>query len=213
MGVQGITDEKALALLAPGGHFADSAIGSKIENLAPEMPPEALALLDKFSDIFDEVGGFTKILSGEGESGVRAGVHAGTLLRTSTPRLRERALTVEKQCSIFATKALKMAAAMDASVISPRGDAKSAFILSALPTDAVVSVDSHTSSPAFVDDNRQLAVLLAKAEAIDGETLIEMTHPQNEDVLVEKYRQRQEAAARAAAANPIAAAEAAKGKK
>lgn len=213
MGVQGITDEKALALLAPGGHFADPAIGSKIENLAPEMPPEALALLDKFADIFDEVGGFTKILSGEGEAGVRAGVHAGTLLRTSTPRLRERALIVEKQCSAFATKALKMAAAKDASTITPRGDEKQAFILAEIPTDALVTVDSHTSSPAFVDDARQLAVMLAKAEAIDGESLIEMTHPQNEDFLVERYRQRQEAAAKAAAENPVAAAEAAKSKK
>ena len=177
------------------------------------MMPEALPLLSVWSDIFDEVGGFTKILSGEGESGVRAGVHAGTLLRTSTHRLRERALTVEKQCSTFATKALKMAAAKDAAVIAPRGDAKQAFLLSTLPCDATVSVDSHTSSPAFVDDNRQLAVMLAKAEAIDGESLIEMTHPQNEDFLVEKYRQRQEAAAKAAAANPVAAAEAAKAKK
>ena len=210
LGVQGISDEKALALLAPGGHFADAAIGSKIENLAPELPPEALPLLSVWSDILDEVGGFTKILSGEGESGVRAGVHAGTLLRTSTPRLRERALTVEKQCSAFATKALKMAAAKSATVIEPRGDAKQAFLLSTLPCDVSVSVDSHTSSPAFVDDNRQLAVMLAKAEAIDGESLIEMTHPQNEDFLVEKYRQRQEAAAKAAAANPVAAAEAAK---
>lgn len=210
LGIQGITDEKALALLAPGGHFADAAIGSKIENLAPEMPPEALPLLNVWSDIFDEVGGFTKILSGEGEAGVRAGVHAGTLLRTSTPRLRERALTVEKQCSTFATKALKMAAAKSATVIEPRGDAKQAFLLSTLPTDTSVSVDSHTSSPAFVDDNRQLAVMLAKAESIDGESLIEMTHPQNEDFLVEKFRQRQEAAAKAAAANPVAAAEAAK---
>lgn len=213
VGFQGVTDEKALALLAPGGHLAESAIGGKVENLAPEMPPEALAYLEKLEQIFDDVGGFTNILSGEGEPGVRAGVHAGTLLRTSTPRLRERALLVEIQYGAFQTKALKMAAAKDATKLTPRGDEEQAFLLSSLPPDAEVTVDSHTSSPAFVEDERQLAMSLAKADAIDGETLIEMTHPPREDLLIERYRQRQEAAAQAARENPVAAAEAAKSQK
>lgn len=213
VGFQGVTDEKALALLAPGGHLAESAIGGKVENLAPEMPAEALPYLEKLEQIFDDVGGFTNILSGEGEPGVRAGVHAGTLLRTSTPRLRERALTVEIQFGDFMTRALKMAQAKDARVQVPRGDESQEYLLSQLPPDAVVTVDSHTSSPAFVEDEREVAMALAKAEAIDGETLIEMLHPPREDLLVERYLQKQAAVAKAAAENPVAAQEAAKKKR
>lgn len=213
VGFQSVTDEKALALLAPGGYLSESAIGGKVENLAPEMPAEALAYLEKLEQIFDDVGGFTNILSGEGEPGVRAGVHAGTLLRTSTPRLRERALDVEIAYGSFSTKALKMAQSKDAKVQIPRGEEGQAFLLSQLPPDAVVSVDSHTSSPAFVEDERQLAYALAKAEAIDGETLIEMVHPPREDLLIERLRARQEAQAKWAAENPTAAAEASKRKR
>lgn len=213
VGFQGVTDDKALALLTPGAYLAESAIGGKVENLAPEMPPEALAWLEKLEQIFDDVGGFTNILSGEGEPGVRAGVHAGTLLRTSTPRLRERALLTELQYGAFMTKALRMAQAKDAKLMLPRGDAEQAFLLKNLPADAVVTVDSHSSSPAFVEDERQVAMTLAKAEAIDGETLIEMMQPPRAELLIERLRQRQEAQAKFAAENPMVAAEQAKRKR
>lgn len=211
-GFNSVTDERALALLAPGGSITEQASGAKVDNLAPDMPPEALDYVNKLEDIFDDVAGFTNILSGQGEPGVRAGVHAGTLLRTSTPRLRDRALMLERQAGEIATKALHMHQAKEAVAIIPGGDAGQEFLLAQLPADAIVTVDSHTSSPAFVDDNRQTAFALAKAEAIDGRTLIEMLHPPREDVLIARFEQRQQAQAAADAANPVAAAERAKGK-
>lgn len=192
-GFQSLTEEKARALLAPGGQVTESAIGAKVDNLAPEMPPEALEYLDKLESIFDDVAGFTNILSGQGEPGVRAGVHAGVLLRTSTPRLRDRALLAERQCSAFATKAMQMLQTKTADVIT--ADDGSTFMLKQLPDEAVCSVDSHTSSPAFVDDNRQQAFSLAKAGAIDQETLIEMLHPPREDALIARLRANQAAQA------------------
>lgn len=209
-GFQSITEEKARALLSPGGQITEAAIGAKVDNLAPEMPPEALTYLDKLEDIFNDVAGFTNILSGQGEPGVRAGVHAGVLLRTSTPRLRDRALMAERQCSEFGNKVLGMLQAKDASVLIAADNSE--FTLAQLPDDAACTVDSHTSSPAFVDDNRQLAYSLAKAGAINGETLIQMLHPPGEDILVARLRAQQAAEAKAAAANPVAAAEAAKKK-
>lgn len=209
-GFQSLTEEKARALLSPGSTITEAAIGAKVDDLAPEMPPEALTYLDKLEDIFDDVAGFTNLLSGEGEPGVRAGVHAGTLLRTSTPRLRDRALLVEKQAGDFGNKVLDMLRTKDATVI--RAADGSEFLLTQLPSDAMVSVDSHTSSPAFVDDNRQLTFALAKAEAIDGETMIEMLHPPRQDVLIARYRQRQEAQAKFAQEHPELAAESAKKK-
>lgn len=209
-GFQSITDEKAKALLSPGGTITEAAIGAKVDDLAPEMPPEALAYLGELKEIFNEVAGFTNLLSGEGEPGVRAGVHAGVLLRTSTPRLRDRALLAETQCSDFGNVVLSMLRQKDPTPVFPgEGDE---FTLKQLPEDCEVTVDSHTSSPAFVEDNRQMAYSLAKAEAIDGETLIEMLHPPREELLISRLRARQRAQAEFAAKHPELAAERAKKK-
>lgn len=210
-GFQSLTDEKARALLAPGGTITEPAIGAKVDDLAPEMPPEALTYLDKLEDIFNDVAGFTNILSGEGEPGVRAGVHAGVLLRTSTPRLRDRALMTERQCSQFGDLCLGMLQTKDAKVILAADGGE--FMLSQLPADAACTVDSHSSSPAFVEDNRQMALTLAKAEAIDGETLIEMMQPPREETLKARLRARQKAEAEFAAKHPELVAEQGKKKR
>ena len=199
-GFQSLTDEKARALLSPGSSITEGAIGAKVDSLAPDMPPNALEYLNMLEQNFNDTAGFTAILSGEGEPGVRAGVHAGVLLRTSTPRLRDRALSIERQCTQFGTLALEMAKAKDARVLKTRGG--DTFLLAQLPEDAEASVDSHTSSPAFSEDIRQLAFQLAKAGIIDGETVLEMIHPPREDTLIERFRQNAEAQAKALAANP-----------
>lgn len=204
-GFQGITEEKARTLLAAGGTVTDGATGAKVENLAPEMPAMSMDYLDRLDAYFDESAGFTNILSGQGEPGVRAGVHAGVLLRTSTPRLRDRALIVERQAAAVGTLYMDIAKAKDGTVLKTRKGADGAvetFLLSQLPPDACVSVDSHTSSPAFSEDNRQTAFALAKAEAIDPQTLIEMIHPPREEELIERLNSRQEAQAQALAAHP-----------
>lgn len=209
-GFQGSTEEKATALLSPGGIITESAMGAKVDNLAPDLPPESLAYLDKLSDIFNEVAGFTNILSGEGEPGVRAGVHAGVLLRTSTPRLRDRALMVERQAATFGDLCLGMLKTKDP--ITLRTDDGSEFLMSQIPDDAACYVDSHSSSPAFVDENRQEAYSLAKAGVIDGETLLEILHPARMDMMVDRLRTRLKAEAQAAAQNPDAAKETGKKK-
>jgi hypothetical protein len=211
-GFQNITEEKARAMLAPGGILTDpNGMAGKIESMAPELPPEALAWLSKVEDIFDDVGGFTAMLNGEGEPGVRAGVHAGVLLRTSTPRIRDRALLLEHQVAAFGDLCLKASQEKDAKIIT--GIEGTEFLLKQLPPDASVTVDSHTSSPAFSEDNKQLAFALAKAGVMDGESLIEAVHPPREDLLLDRYRAGQKAQAEWAAAHPVEAAEQSKRKR
>ena len=86
------------------------------------------------------------------------------------------------------------------------------FLLKQLPPDSEMTVDSHTSSPAFVEDNKQTAFALAKSNAIDGETLIEMLHPPREETLKARLRRRQEAEAQFAAQHPELAQDAGKKK-
>lgn len=198
-GFQGMTDERARAMLMPGGTVVEGAVGAEVKNLAPTMPDNWLEYLDKLDDYFDQSAGFTNILSGQGEPGVRAGVHAGVLLRTSTPRLRDRALLVENQCAQVAELCLDIKIAKDAKVYYTAPDdqgKRQEFMLSAIPDDHEVEVDSHSSSPAFTEDNRQDAFAMFKAQAIDGEDLIDALNPPRAETLKTRYRER--AAAQAA---------------
>lgn len=201
-GFQGVTEEKARALLMPGGALIEGAVGAKVENLAPDMPANAMELLAYYAEVFNETAGFTNVLSGQGEPGIRAGVHAGTLLRTSSARLMDRALMVEHQASEFADLCLNMSRNKDPTVITA-GEGEQ-FMLDQLPGDTYAAVDSHSSSPAFAEDNKQLLFALAKAGAIGPEDLIEGTQPPRQDVLLYNLKVRQKAEAEMLAKNPEA---------
>jgi hypothetical protein len=84
--------------------------------------------------------------------------------------------------------------AMDA-LIYTTADSKQEFLLSQLPENYQVQVDSHSASPAFAEDNRQVAIALARAGAIDAEDLIHMLHPPGAELLLARLRQRQKAQA------------------
>jgi hypothetical protein len=226
-GFQGITEEKMRAFLSPNGFLTEPQGQTKIDSLAPEMPQEALAYLNLLDRYFDDAAGLTPILSGRGEQGVRAGVHAGTLVKTGSPRLRDRALLVEGQCANAGDLCLKISQAKDPRLFSARApqteitgqDAwsqimrsvgarraaaggKTEFLLANLPNDAEVVVDSHSSSPAFSDASQNLAFALAKAGAIDGDSLIQLSHPPHEDELRDRFRRKQEQEAKLIQAHP-----------
>lgn len=193
IGFNNITPEKARALLTAGGMLTDDSPTGKIESLAPNLPTDALQWIRYLNECFDESAGFTNIMSGQGESGVRAGNHANTLLRTSSPRLRDRALIVENQCATLGDLVFGMLQAKDATVytVGEEGAEAKEFLLKQLPDDATVVVDSHTSSPAFSGDHQNLAFALAKAQAIGPEQLIRMTHPPREEELILALKKKQ----------------------
>ena len=85
---------------------------------------------------------------------------------------------------------------MDALVYTT-SDSKIDFLLSQLPENFQVQVDSHSASPAFAEDNRQVASALARAGAIDAEDLIHMLHPPGAELLLARLRQRQKQMAQA----------------
>jgi hypothetical protein len=87
--------------------------------------------------------------------------------------------------------------AMDPSVYETT-DSKVQFYLHQLPGHFQVQVDSHSASPAFAEDNRQIAIALARAGAIDSEDLLHMLHPPGMDMLLARLKQRQKAQAQAA---------------
>jgi hypothetical protein len=146
--------------------------------------------------LFDEAAGFSPIMGGQGEPGVRAGVHAQTLVRTSSPRLIDRASRIERQLAQSGYLSLRIMQAEDPSIyITDKG---TEFLLEDLPDNFQVEVDSHSASPAFAEDIRQTAIALARAGAIDAEDLLHLMKPPGMDLLIARLRQRQKAQAQQA---------------
>lgn len=210
-GFSTITPEQQLALYSPSGSLTDAnpANLTSIDTFAPEIPPELMPLIDRIDAAMDDIAGFTPVLSGQGDQGVRGNAQANTLIRTSSPRLRDRALITERQYGDLGHKCLLMSQAKNANIyhttkagggiMSMFGGGKKKdpqkFLLSQLPEDATVTVYAHTSSPAFSEDNTNKAFALQRAGAIDGEALLDMTNTPNADKLILQLRGRQEAQA------------------
>jgi len=195
-GFQSITEEQYYKLISEGGFVSDPNPNAKATKLTEPPPQGYLEELEFIVRMYDEAGGFTPVLSGQGESGVRAGVHAQTLVRTSSPALIDPATRIERQLAESGDLGLRLMQDVDAGIYQTEKGQD--FTLDLLPEPFTVEVDSHSASPAFAEDSRQLAIALARAQAISAEDLIEMLHPPNAELLLARLRQRQQAQAQAA---------------
>lgn len=181
--------------------FINAGMGATITDLTPKMPPEALQMLDFVIKIINMIGGFDNILSGQGEPGVRAGVHADTMMKTASPRLRDRSLLVERQCAAALDLRLSLMEAKDPSHYWTDGssDAKieeTKFILADLPEDRRVTVDSHSSSPIFADDHQQIIAFGVKSGFVDGHSAIEELPFPHKKKLLQRLAAKEQAAAK-----------------
>ena len=197
-GFTSVTEEQYYKIISEGGFLNDPNPNAKASKLLDPPPQGYMEELQFLLGLFEEASGFSPIMSGQGEPGVRAGVHAQTLVRTSSPRLIDQAARVERQLASSGYLALRIMQAMDPRIYRTDGGVE--FTLKEFPDDYQVQVDSHSASPAFAEDNRQVAIALARAGAIDGEDLIHMLHPPGAELLLARLRQRQKAQAKAAEA-------------
>jgi len=195
-GFTGVTEEIYFKIISEGGFLADANPNAKSQKLMEPPPPGYLEELEFIFKCFDEASGFSPIMSGQGEPGVRAGVHAQTLVRTSSPRLIDQASRLERQLADCGYVGLRIQQAMDPFVYKT-DDNGIEFFLSQLPEGFQVVVDSHSASPAFAEDNRQVAIALARAGAVDAEDLIHMLHPPGAQLLLARLRQRKKEQAKA----------------
>jgi hypothetical protein len=194
-GFTSITEDQYYKLISEGGFINDPNPAAKASKLTEPPPPEYLEELQFIWQMFDESGGFSPIMTGQGESGVRAGVHAQTLVRTSSPGLIDPATRIERQLSESGYLCSRLLANNDGNLYSTESGIK--FRLADM-TDFhyQIEVDSHSASPAFAEDSRQIALMLAQAQAIDAEGLIRMLHPPGEELLIAELKQRQAAQAK-----------------
>lgn len=196
-GFTGVTEEQYNKIISEGGFINDPNPNAKASKLMEPPPQGYMEELQFIFQMFDEAGGFSPIMSGQGEPGVRAGVHAQTLVRTSSPRLIDQAARIERQLAETGYTALRLMQAMDPTIYKT-DESKTEFLLAQLPEGFQVQVDSHSASPAFAEDNRQLAIALARAGAVDAEDLIHMLHPPGAELLLSRLRKRKKEQAAAA---------------
>lgn len=189
-GADGINAEEYAMLKAQG--FVNLGQGGSATDLTAKMPEAAIPLIREILFLMERVSGFPPITSGGGEPGVRAGVHADTLLKTGTARLRDRSLLVERQCAKAGALTFAILAAKGTTVYwTDPNDELSDFTLEQVAKlSPRISVDSHSSSPIYQDDHLQQIAFLAKAGILDPVSVIEMLRLPNKDLLIERAKER-----------------------
>jgi hypothetical protein len=191
-GENNITDELYGQMRSAG--YANLGMNGKVEDLTPQMPPEAITMLKFVIEMINTLGSFPDIMQGKGESGVRAGTHANTLLKTASPTLRDRALLIERQCATCADLTMTlMEAKEDRKFWVNPDNMEDNFMLTDLPEDWRVTVDSHSSSPIFADEAQQLIFALRKVGDVDGEYAIDNLPLPNKESAKASLRERKKA--------------------
>lgn len=195
IGEAGLTDEMYGQARMAG--FINMPQGAQIQDLTPKIPPEMLPMIKFIIEIINMIGGFPPILQGQGEQGVRAGVHAETLVKTGSPTLRDRALLVERQCAEAADLTLSIQEAKEADYYWTDGTTMeqieaTKFLLTDLPSDWRVMVDSHKSSPIFANESGQLIMAAAKMQIVDGEYVLDNMDFPNKEEAKSRLKKKQE---------------------
>src|SRR5215469_14917326 len=182
-----ITDE--LYAQFRGAGYGNLPQGAQPHDLTPQIPPEALPLLEWIQEQINILRGFPRIMQGQGEPGVRAGSHANMLMKTASPTLRDRALIVERQCAECADLTAALREQKDESFYWTNAAAptienieKTKFLLSDLPPDWRITVDRHSSSPIFSDENTQLVFSAHQRGIVDDEYVIDNTPLPNKEI-------------------------------
>jgi hypothetical protein len=187
-----ITDELYAQFRVAG--FINMGQGGKAEDLTPKMPENSIEMLKFCIEMINTLGSFPDIMQGKGESGVRAGVHANTLLKTASPTLRDRALLTERQCAVCADLTMTMMEAKeDRNFWVDPEKMDETFMITDLPADWRVTVDSHSSSPIFSDESQQLIFALRKTNDVDGEYAIDNLPLPNKESAKASLRERKKA--------------------
>ena len=171
--------------------------GASLQDITPKIPPELLPMLKWLMETINWLGNFPPVMQGMGEEGVRAQAHAETLVKTASPTLRDRSLIAERQCARTGDKTLSMMEAKDNRFYYTKADKpidveQTKFLLSQLPEDSRVIVDSHSSSPIFMDELLQLILALHKVGVVDAEYVIDNLSIPNKEMAKLRHREREQ---------------------
>lgn len=190
IGMSGVVEEKWLE--NPGDRIATDIPSGNILNLFQAQAGDLFAELKMIETMFDEVSGIRELMQGKGEKGVRATSHADLLVRVGSSRVKKKAAILEDSVEKVGSLILAFMRKYDPThyeLDEPKGYKFTAKMLS---SRSAVKVDSHSSSPIFIDQQMDKAEQAFKAGAIDKEDLIDMMRFQNSAYMKSKLHKREE---------------------
>ena len=213
-GFSGVNQAAVTRFQKPGGWLNESNPNAKATSMAPELNPNLWQALHEYERMFDEMGGLPPIAKGHGEAGVRSQGHAETLVRMFSPRFKDRALLVERDVEGLAGGMLDLgkvhhdkrmiawvpqqAAGMEAPaegaefLVPPvQGQVPVYFTFADLDDDMTLSIDSHSSSPAFSEETKSLLFNLLKVGAMSPEDLVQHTDAPDPEELIAGIQRRE----------------------
>lgn len=196
VGASGINQVAYSRFNKPGSFYAEQNPNAKIQLDKIDVPADLGGWMHEIERMFDEMGGLPPIARGRGEAGVRSGNHAETLIRMFSPRFKDRALLVERDVEALGGLHLDMARVHIAKKITAwvpkdaagleeddlpnplilppaEGLVPVRFAFADLEEDVTLSIDSHSSSPAFSKEAMTLAFDLLKIGAMGPEDVVE----------------------------------------
>lgn len=207
IGSSGVNQAAYSKFRKPGAYWSENNPNAKVTTNQTVIPPDLWGSLHEYERMFDEMEGLPPVAKGQGEAGVRSANHAETLVRMFSPRFKDRALLVERSVESLGGSMLElarahiddklmawvpkeMAGAEDSSVKSEEkflippvpGTVPVMFAFADLPEDVTLTVDSHSSSPAFSAEAESLAFNLVKIGAMSPSELVEhvdVSDPEN----------------------------------
>lgn len=175
IGLPGLTEEKAAAYGGADTWVLEQTPGGKVEEHAPDMPPDIFHEFDKMEQMFLEASGLTDLVSGKGETGVRSGSHAKQLKQTGAGRIKKTAEKLKPALVRIGDLGLKLKIMHDSSEIIDEHQKK--FRAADIKGEIKMRVDGHEYSPLFADEAETKAVLLFKMKAIQREMFIRLIKP------------------------------------
>lgn len=200
-GMWGGVDEKSLALNKMNALISSSDPTAKINEFKPNIPTDLWQLVDRDDGMFNEASALPNVLQGKGDTGVRSKGQTDALARFGSSRTKKRALVIEDSLERVATLYCKLDQAhnpVPLYIEKPDGGQGNEFLARQFTTDYMVKVDGHSSSPVFMEDQRDDARWMYEAGIIDGEAYIEMSQPQDTQALKQRWKQMNAARMRAA---------------
>lgn len=238
VGSTGVNQTALSRFNKPGGYWTDSNPQAKIERDSVTIPETLWHSLHEYERMFDEMMGLPPIAKGQGEAGVRSAQHAETLVRMFSPRFKDRALMIERDVESLGATMLDLARAHidrnliawvpkeqagiedstspgeETLIIAPaKGTVPVTFTFADLPEDVTLTVDSHSSSPAFAMESKELAFNLLKIGAMTPSQLVDHVDAPDPDELRASIMRRDVARAEAAAQEQALKAQTHSGKK
>ncbi len=188
-GFQGITDEKAKGLDNPGTTISSAIPSARVQELAPNVPADALQEISELDAMFAVASGIPGQLFGANPPNVRSHSHAAAAAILASARPKRRAMRVEGALNDMMAIVLDILRQEDSEHY--QGDEGGAITFGDLPTSVMVKVDGHSSSPVFAAQNQMLTTELFEAGAIGPMELLDMLNPPMVDTLKARLKERE----------------------